>query len=64
MSDIWLRLVMVPLVALLLWGCASERLSPETCRQERQRSKPISRSSFCSVAAPAALDFGGGTYAA
>jgi hypothetical protein len=64
MSDIWLRLVMVLLAAHLLGGCASERLSPETCRQERQRSKPISRSSFCSAAVPAVLDFGGGTHAA
>jgi hypothetical protein len=37
----------VGLLAVLLAGCGSGRYASETCRQERQRSKQIARSSFC-----------------
>ena len=46
----WRGPVMVALLAPLLWGCASERFWSETCRQERQRSKQMSSSSFCPAA--------------
>ncbi len=47
----WLVSAAVGLLAVLLAGCASGRYSAETCRQERQRSKQIARSSFCERAA-------------
>jgi PBP1b-binding outer membrane lipoprotein LpoB len=42
--------IALALLALLLSGCSAAQYSPETCRQERQRSKQVSRSSFCEAA--------------
>ena len=50
-SMCWFVAASVGLMAVLLAGCASARHSAETCRQERQRSKQIARSSFCEQAA-------------
>lgn len=44
------------LLAVLLAACASGRDTAETCRQERQRSKPIARSSVCERAVAARGD--------
>ena len=38
------------LLAILVGGCSAARYFSETCRQERQRSKQVSRSSFCEAA--------------
>ncbi len=54
MGPVWLRLLRVALLAHLLGGCATEQFSSETCRQERQRSKKISRSSFRAALIPGA----------
>lgn len=49
---VFAAMIVVAVLPLVLEGCASERFSSETCRQERYRSKQTSRSSFCSVQFP------------